>query len=177
MRGKAKSATLIAGIISSETCRETLAPARGVGKKGNRVRHAVAAVILAVLLTPAPDARAQRMVLADGSNFASPAEYYPGTWKWERPQPRQTSIARFGRDGSFFFHNPTNGVQQFGRYVPGARSFTVSFARDVLREWRALRNPRPTARARLSVRSRRRRLVQGRDERWERQKSSQRPSS
>src|SRR5204863_5000028 len=101
MRGKANSATLIAGIISSETCWRTLPPGRVLEKEGNLMRSAVTAVLFALfLLAPGLVVQAQQVRLSDGT-YASPRAYLEGTWKFDRPEPRQTMIMRFGRDGTF----------------------------------------------------------------------------
>ena len=134
--------------------------------------------LLAAALVALPGAaHAQTMVLPDGSRFASPADYYPGTWKWERPQPRQTSITRFGRDGSFFFHNLTNGVQQVGHYAPGMRNFTVTFAKICYDHGTRCNAYDPPRVRDYPFEPLGADLFKAGDERWERQKSNQRPSS
>ena len=120
--------------------------------------------------------QAQELKLADGSRYASATAYYVGTWKWERPQPRQTAITRLGADGSFFFHNLTNGLQHFGRYKAGSTTFTVAIekscsdngARCQVHESPAVKDyPFQPVSADL---------FQAGIERWERQKSDKRPS-
>src|SRR5690242_14369097 len=39
------------------------------------------------------------------AKYASLPAYLAGTWKWERQEPRQTMIMRFGPGTAFFFHN------------------------------------------------------------------------
>lgn len=121
-------------------------------------------------------AHAQRMTLADGSTFASPADYYPGTWKWERPNPRQTAITRFGGDGSFFFHNFTTRVQQFGRFVGSATSFTVTFEKTCYEDGARCQSHDPPRVRNYPFEPVGANLFKAGDERWERQKS-QSPSS
>jgi hypothetical protein len=141
------------------------------------VGYAVTAAIVALLLTPGVAAHAQRVTMPDGSRYASLADYYAGTWKWQRPQPPQTAITRFGRDGSFFFHNLTNGQQHFGRYVPGARSFSVTFERSCADHGARCQPVEPPKVRDYPFEPLGSDLFKAGDERWERQKSNPRPSS
>ena len=88
----------------------------------------VAAVALLLLVPGA--SQAQELKLADGSRYASAAAYYVGTWKWERPEPRQTAITRLGADGSFFFHNLTIDLQHWGTYSTAGQNLSLTLLRS-----------------------------------------------
>jgi hypothetical protein len=134
-------------------------------------RLAVAVLVLAL----AGPAHAQALVLPDGSRYASVEDYYAGTWKWERPQPRQTAIARFGRDGSFFFHNLTSGLQHYGRYFPGSTTFMVSLEKTCSENGARCQTHEPPATRDYPFEPLGADLFMAGIERWERQKSNQRP--
>ena len=85
--------------------------------------------VLALTLAPAPEAAAQAIKLSDGS-YASTGAYLEGTWKWERQEPRQTMIMRFGRDGSFFFHNYTIDLQHWGTYRAVGQQLFLTLTRS-----------------------------------------------
>jgi hypothetical protein len=130
---------------------------------------------VAALLALAGSASAQELKLADGSRYASPADYYVGTWKWERPQPRQTAITRFGGDGSFFFHNLTNGIQHYGRYFAGSTTFKVALEKSCSENGARCQAHEPPAVKDYPFEPVSADLFQAGIERWERQKT-QRPS-
>jgi len=134
----------------------------------------VAAVALLLLVPGA--SQAQELKLSDGSRYASAAAYYVGTWKWERPQPRQTAITRLGADGSFFFHNLTNGLQHFGRYKAGTTTFTVSLEKSCSANGASCQVHEPPLVKDYPFEPVSADLFQAGVERWERQKSNQRPS-
>ena len=137
----------------------------------------VAGVAAGVTLLLAPIAsHAQGLELADGSRYASAAAYYVGTWKWERPQPRQTAISRFGSDGSFFFHNLTNGLQHFGRYKAGTATVTVSLEKSCSDNGASCQMHEPPQVKNYPFQPVGADLFQAGIERWQRQKSDQRPS-
>ena len=83
----------------------------------------------------------------------------------------------FGRDGSFFFHNLTNGVQQVGHYAPGMRNFTVTFAKICYDHGTRCNAYDPPRVRDYPFEPLGADLFKAGDERWERQKSNQRPSS
>ena len=129
-----------------------------------------------VVLAWAGAASAQALVLPDGSRYAAVADYYVGTWKWERPQPRQTAITRFGRDGSFFFYNLTNGLQHYGRYFPGETTFKVALSKSCSDNGARCQTHEPPALKDYPFKPVSADLFMAGDERWERQKTGQRPS-
>ena len=134
------------------------------------------AALIVLALAWSDSAQAQPLVLADGSRYASIAEYYAGTWKWERPQPRQTAITRFGRDGSFFFHNLTTGLQHYGRYLPGETTFKVALEKSCSDNGARCQAHEPPAVKDYPFKPVSADLFTAGDERWERQKTDQRRS-
>jgi hypothetical protein len=141
------------------------------------MRQAATAVAVGMLAsTTAFGAQAQQLVLSDGSRYATAVDFYTGTWKWERPQPRQTAITRLGRDGSFFFHNLTNGLQHIGRYKAGSTTFTVAIERSCSDNGARCQSHEPPAVKDYPFQPVSADLFQAGIERWERQKSDQRPS-
>ena len=136
-----------------------------------RQAASVAACVL-LLLAPAVAVHAQELKLADGSRYASAADYYVGTWKWERPQPRQTAISRFGRDGSFFFQNLTNGIQHFGRYKAGTTIVTLALEKSCSNNGEICQVHEPPQVKDYPFSPVSADLFQAGEERWERQKSN-----
>jgi hypothetical protein len=94
------------------------------------MKQACRVVVVALLmLTSGLAARAQQITLSDAS-YPSAGAYLEGTWKWERQEPRQSMIMRFGRDGSFYFHNYTIDLQHWGRYTATGERLAVKVTRS-----------------------------------------------
>jgi hypothetical protein len=94
------------------------------------VKRLLSAVIVgaSLILACAQGAMAQQLTLSDGK-YASPTAYLTGTWKWERQEPRQTMIMRFGSDGTFFFHNFTVDIQHWGRFTATDDKLNITLSR------------------------------------------------
>jgi hypothetical protein len=147
-----------------------LAPGRGIEKKGNAMRQAFRVVALALLmLATALAAQAQQITLSDG-NYASTGAYLEGTWKWERAEPRQTMIMRFGRDGSFYFHNFTIDLQHWGRYTASGKDLALKVTRSCEDKGNACENRNPPLDLNYTITPSSANLFLANTERWERQK-------
>lgn len=74
------------------------------------------AVLTAVGLMTLPLAARAQVNLPDGK-YPSTAAYLAGSWKWEKPEPRETMRMKFGPGSTFFYENVTTDLQHFGQYV------------------------------------------------------------
>ena len=128
-----------------------------------------AAVLGLVLLATGSAARGQPINLPDG-NFASTTAYLIGTWKWERPEPRQTMIMRFGTDGSFFFHNFTIDLQHWGTYVTAGQHLELTLTRSCEEQGKNCETRDPPKKLEYTITPASANVFQSNQERWERMK-------
>ncbi|TMJ31183.1 MAG: hypothetical protein E6G95_03895 [Alphaproteobacteria bacterium] len=126
------------------------------------------AVGLLALLT-AFVADAQQVKLSDGT-YPSTAAYLEGTWKWERQEPRQSMIMRFGRDGSFFFHNFTIDLQHWGTYRATGQKLAITLARSCEDKGKNCETRNPPKDLDYSITPTSANVFMANTERWERMK-------
>lgn len=120
--------------------------------------------MLVGLLLPA-GAWAQTLTLPDRS-FSSLNAYLVGTWKWERPEPRETMIMKFDADGAFSYQAVRKGLQHRGRFGIDAGRIHLTITETC--------NPgcttrEPPARHDYPLTPKSANLFVSDDERWERQ--------
>ena len=120
-------------------------------------------------LTAAFTAQAQQVKLSDGT-YASTAAYLEGTWKWERQEPRQTVIMRFGSDSSFFFHNFTIDRQHWGRYSAASGKLSVVVTRTCDDKGKNCENRDPPLNVAYDIVPTTANVFMAQSERWERMK-------
>ena len=136
------------------------------------MRRAITAFAVGVLaLMTAVSADAQQVKLADGA-WASTAAYLEGTWKWERPEPRQTMIMRFRRDGSFFFHNFTIDLQHWGRFRAEGQHLALTLTRSCEDKGGNCEDRNPPKKLEYAITPTSANVFMANSERWERQKSN-----
>jgi hypothetical protein len=134
------------------------------------LRAAVAALVAAhLLVAPCGTAWAEPLILSDG-RYASEAEYIAGNWKWERAEPRQTMIMRFGRDGSFFYHNLTTDLQHWGSYVATGGNLQVKVTRSCENKGTNCEDRKPPATLEYPCTPVSANVFMSNSERWERMK-------
>lgn len=147
-----------------------LASGRGVEGKGKPMRQAVTAFAVGVLaLVTASVAEAQQVKLADGT-WASTGAYLEGTWKWERPEPRQTMVMRFTRDGIFFFHNFTIDLQHWGRYRAVGQKLSITLTRSCEEQGGNCETRNPPKNLEYTISPSSANVFMANTERWERMK-------
>jgi hypothetical protein len=134
------------------------------------MRGAFSAAMLALLFfVPSLSAQGQQITLSDGS-WPSTAAYLAGTWKWERQQPRQTMIMRFGADGSFFFHNFTIDLQHWGSFTAGSQKLALSVTRSCEDKGGTCENRNPPLALEYTIKPTAANVFMANTERWERLK-------
>jgi hypothetical protein len=133
------------------------------------MRRAVTAFAVGMLaLMTAFAAGAQQVRLADGT-WVSTAVYLEGTWKWERPEPRQTMIMRFSRNGSFFFHNFTVDLEHWGRYRVDGQHLALTLTRSCEDKGSTCKNRNPPKTLEYTIVPTSANMFMANSERWERQ--------
>ncbi len=125
--------------------------------------------VCVLALTAAFAVEAQQVKLSDGS-YPSMAAYLQGTWKWEREEPRQTVIMRFGRDNSFFFHNFTIDRQHWGSYSASDGKLAVVVTRTCDDKGSTCENRNPPLNVEYPVAPNSANVFMSQTERWERMK-------
>jgi len=134
------------------------------------MRQAFSVVAIAfLLLVPGVAAQGQEIKLSD-SSYPSTAAYLAGTWKWERPEPRQTMIMRFGRDGSFFFHNFTIDLQHWGTYSAAGQHLDLTVTRSCEEQGKTCEDRAPPKHLEYTISPTSANVFQSNTERWERMK-------
>ena len=127
------------------------------------------AVLTAVGLLTLPLAARAQVNLPDGK-YPSTAAYLQGTWKWERAEPRQTVIMRFGRDNSFFFHNFTIDRQHWGTFSAAGQKLSVVVTRTCDNKGSVCENRSPPLNVEYPIAPSSANVFQSGAERWERMK-------
>jgi len=130
------------------------------------MRFAAIATVLMLVFAPA---HAQQIKLSDAT-YTSASAYLDGIWKWERPEPRQTVIMRFNRDGTFFFHNLTIDLQHWGTYRATDNSFSVSLTRSCEKQGSDCANRTPPKTFDYPFTPTSANVFMSKTERWERMK-------
>jgi hypothetical protein len=133
------------------------------------MRQAFAAFAVVLGLMTAFAAAAQQVKLADGT-WPSTAAYLEGTWKWERQEPRQSMIMRFGRDGSFFFHNFTIDRQHWGTYRGAGQTLSLTITRTCDNQGKICEDRSPAQDLAYAITPTTANLFMANAERWERMK-------
>jgi hypothetical protein len=133
----------------------------------NRIVTMLAVGMLALMT--AFGAGAQQVRLADGT-WASTGAYIQGTWKWERPEPRQSMIMRFNRDGTFFFHNFTIGLQHWGTYRATGEKLAITLTRSCEDKGNNCENRNPPKDLAYTITPTTANVFMANTERWERVK-------
>jgi hypothetical protein len=110
--------------------RESMRPIHTASGPRRRYCRATFVALVGVLLslTASLGVSAQPVELKDGK-YPSMKDYLVGAWNWERQEPRQTVRMRFGRDGGFFFHNLTLGLQHYGTFTTKGTSLLLKISR------------------------------------------------
>jgi hypothetical protein len=116
--------------------------------------------------SPAP---AQGVTLPDGKYASLPA-YLAGTWKWERQEPRQSMIMRFGPGNAFFFHNFTIDLQHWGTFSVTADTLTVFLTRSCSEKSTNCGDRSPPDKMEFGFQADSANVFQSSGERWERMK-------
>jgi hypothetical protein len=132
-------------------------------------RAFIGVAVWLLALTAAFGAEAQQIRLSDGT-YPSTAVYLQGTWKWERAEPRQTVIMRFGRDNSFFFHNFTIDRQHWGSYSAAGGKLSVVVTRTCDDKGTTCENRNPPLNVEYPIVPSSANVFQSESERWERMK-------
>jgi len=135
------------------------------------MRQAFAALVLAflVLTTTAAAAGAQPIVLSDGT-YGSPGEYLAGTWTWDRPEPRQTMMMTFERNGGFYYKNLTTGLEHWGSYSVKNDEFHVVVKRSCSEQGTNCADRDPPLTVENNFKPTSANVFMSNDERWIRQK-------
>jgi len=114
-----------------------------------------------------PRAPAQGLDFPDGK-YASLAAYLAGTWKWERQEPRQSMIMRFGPGNAFFFHNFTIDLQHWGTYQATNDMLAVFLTRSCSEKGSNCNNRSPPEKMEFSFKPIGAHAFTSSSERWER---------
>jgi hypothetical protein len=121
------------------------------------------------MMLGAAAAGAQPIALSDGT-YGSPSEYLAGTWKWDRPEPRQTMMMTFERNGGFYYKNLTTGLEHWGSYSVKGDEFHVVVKRSCSEQGTNCADRDPPLTVENNFKPTSANVFMSNDERWNRQK-------